>query len=65
MVVGDIGEFLHSLVQFTLRAKFVQIGAFILKRVEVPLHRRIIVGISGFAHALGHMSRFAELYESF
>ena len=65
MVVGDIGEFLHGLVQFFLCPKFVQICTFVLQSVEVPLHRRIVVWISGFAHALGHIGRFAELYESF
>ena len=65
MVVGGIGEFFHSLIQFLLRLKFVQIGAFILQNVEVSLHRRIVVWISGFAHALDHTGRFAELCESF
>ena len=65
MIVGNIGEFLHGLVQFFLHPKFVQICTFVLQRVEVPLHRRIVIWISGFAHALDHMSRFAELYENF
>ncbi len=64
MIVGRIGEFLHSLVQFLLRPEFIQVGAFVLQGVEVPLHWRIIVWVSGFAHALGHMGRPAELYES-
>ncbi len=64
MVVDGIGEFLYSLVQFLLRPEFIQVGAFVLQGVEVPLHWRIIVWVSGFAHALGHMDRFAELYES-
>ncbi len=57
MIAGHIGEFL-------LRPEFIQIGAFVLQGVEVPLHWRIIVWVSGFAHALGHMGRPAELYES-
>ena len=65
MVAGGIGEFLHSLIQFLLCPKFVQIGAFVLKSVEVSLHRRVVVWISGLAHALDHMDRFAKLYESF
>ena len=65
MIVGNIGEFLHSLVQFIFRLKLIQIGAFVFQGVEVPLHRCIVVWISGFAHALDHMGRFAELYESF
>ena len=31
----------------------------------VVLHRRVVVWISGLAHALDHMDRFAKLYESF
>ena len=38
--------------------------AFVLQGVEAPLHWRIIVWLSGFAHALGHMGRPAELYKS-
>ena len=64
MIVGRIGEFLHSLVQFLLRPEFIQVGAFVLQGVEIPLHWRIVVWVSGFAHALGHMGRPAELYES-
>ena len=65
MVVGGIGEFFHSLIQFLFRPEFVQIGAFILQSVEVSLHRRIVVWISGFAHALDYMGRFAGLCERF
>ncbi len=64
MVVGRIGEFLHRLVQFLICPEFVQVGAFILQGVEVPLHWRIIVWVSGFTHALGHMGRLTELYKS-
>lgn len=63
MVVGGISEFLHNPVQLLLRLKFIQVGAFIFKSVEVSLHWRIVVWISGLAHALGHMDGFAELYE--
>ena len=65
IVVGNIGEFLHGLVHLFLRPKFVQIYTFVLQSVEVPLHRRNVIWISGFLHAPGHMGRFAELYESF
>ncbi len=64
MVVGDISEFLHGLVQLILRPEFIEVGALVLQGIEVPLHWRIVVWISGFAHALGHMDGFAELYES-
>ena len=64
MVVGGISEFFHGLVQLLLRAEFIEVGTLVLQGVEVPLHWRIIVWVSGFAHALGHMDRFAELYES-
>lgn len=55
MVVGGIGEFLHCLVHSLLRPKFVQIGAFVLQSIEIPLHRCIVVWISGLAHALDHV----------
>ena len=64
MVVGDIGEFFYYLVHLLLRPEFIQIGAFVFQGVEIPFHRRIVVRVSGFAHALGHMDGFAELYES-
>ncbi len=64
MVVGRIGEFLHRLVQFLICPEFVQVGAFILQGVEVPLHWSIIVWVSGFTDALGHMGRLTELYKS-
>ena len=38
--------------------------AFVLQGVEAPLHWRIIVWLSGFAHALWPMGRHAELYKS-
>ena len=44
MIVGRIGEFLHSLVQFLLRPESIQAGAFVLQGAEVPLHWRIIYG---------------------
>ena len=65
MVVCDISEFLHALVQFLLCPELIEFGAFILQGVEVPFHWRIVVWISGFAHTLDYMGRFAELYESF
>lgn len=64
MVIGDIGEFLHCLVQFLLRPEFIEAGAFVLQGVEVPLHWRIVVWVPCFAHALGYMDGFTELCES-
>ncbi len=64
MVVSDVSEFLHCAVQFFFRPEPMQVGAFILQGVEVSLHRRIVVWVSGFAHALSHVDRFAELYKS-
>ena len=62
IVVGNIGEFLHGLVHLFLRPKFVQIYTFVLQSVEVPLHRRIVIWISGFLHVPSHMGRFAKLF---
>ena len=64
MAAGDIGEVLHRPIQVFLRAKIVQVGAFILQCVEVALHRRVVVGISGPAHALGDLGAFTEFRES-
>ena len=64
MVVRDISEFLHGLVQFLICPEFIELGTFILQGVEVPFHWRIVVGVSGFAHALCHMDGFAVFYES-
>ena len=64
MVVRDISEFLHGLVQFLICPEFIELGTFILQGVEVPFHWRIVVWVSGFAHALCHMDGSAELYES-
>ena len=64
MVAGDISEFFHNPVQLILRSKFIEVGAFVLQSVEVPLHWRIVVWISGFAHALSYMDGFTELCKS-
>ena len=65
MIIGNICEFLHCLVQTFLSSKFIQVRAFILQRVEVPLHGRIVIRIPGFAHALYDMSLLAEFDECF
>ena len=64
MAVRDISEFLHDLVQFLICSEFIELGTFILQGIEVPFHWRIVVGVSGFAHALCHMDGFAVFYES-
>ena len=65
MVVGDIGEFFYYLVHLLLRPEFIQIGAFVFQGVEIPFHRRIVVRVSRFAHALGHTSGFTEFHKCF
>lgn len=37
----------------------------IFQGIKVALHWGIVVRISGFAHALGYMDGFAELYKCF
>lgn len=64
MVVSNICKFLHGLAQFLFRPKFIDAGTFVLPGVEVPLHWRIVVGVPGFAHALGHVDGFTEPGES-
>ena len=63
MVVGGVGEFLHCSVQLLLRPEVIQVGAFVLQGVDVSFHRCIVVWVSCLTHALGHMDRFAKLYE--
>ena len=65
MVVGDIGEFFYYLVHLLLCPEFIQIGAFVFQGVEIPFHRRIVIRVSRFAHALDYMDRFAEFYKRF
>ena len=65
MVIGNISKFLHSLVQFLFPSEFIELGTFVLQGVETLLHWRIVVWIFGFAHALGQMDGFAEIYENF
>ena len=65
MVIRDISEFFHCLIQRLLCLKLIQMNAFIFQCVEIPFHRGIVVWTSCFAHALAHMSGFAEFHEGF
>lgn len=65
MVICVICKFLYCPVKRFFCMKFVQFYAFIFLRVKLPLHRRIIVRISSFAHALGYMGGFTEFYKRF
>lgn len=63
MIIGNIGKFLHCLIQTFFCLEFIQIDAFILQCIEITFHRCIVIWISGFAHALCYMDRFAEFDE--
>ena len=63
MVVSSISKFLHGPVKFLFRPEFIDVGTFVLQGVEVPFHWRIVIWVPCFAHALGHVDGFAELYE--
>lgn len=63
MAVCGISEFLYHLIQFLLRPEFIQVSVFVLQGIKIPLHRRIVIWVSGLAHALGHIHRFAKLDE--
>lgn len=52
MVVFDICELLHCFISLLLYVILMEIYLLILQCVEITLHRCIIIGISGFAHAL-------------
>ena len=63
MVASDTGEFLHCLVHLIFRPEFIQIGAFVFQGVEISFHRRIVIWVSRFAHALGHARGFTEFHK--
>ena len=60
MIIGNICELLHCLVQTFLRLELIQVDTLILQCVVVAFHRGIVIRISGFAHALRDMGRVAE-----
>lgn len=63
LVIRDISEFFHRLIQRLLCLKLVRIKTFIFQCVEMPFHRGIVVGTSCFAHTLDYMDGFAEFHE--
>ena len=62
MVIADIGEFFYALAERFFCLKLIQIGAFVFQRIEIPLHRRVIIWLSRLTHALRHMDGFAEFH---
>ncbi len=63
MVVMDISEFLNCLVKLLFSLVFMQVGALVFQCVEIPFHRRIVIGTSGSAHALCHVYGLTEFRE--
>ena len=63
MVVMNVCKFLNCLIKLIFCLIFMQVDALILQCVEIPFHRRIVIWISGFAHALRHLYGFAEFCE--
>ena len=61
MVIRHVSIFLYRLVQFFFRFVAVLIDQLILKSIEVTFHWRIVIWISGFAHALRDFHPLAVL----
>lgn len=63
MIISNICKFFHRPVHLFLCPEFIQVRTFILQRVEVPFHRRIIIRIPRLAHALSDAHAFTELHK--
>ena len=61
MIVIGICKILYSAVERFLRLKPEKISTFVFERVEVALHRRVVVWTAGSAHALSNMNGFAVI----
>ena len=65
IIIFHIGKLLHSPIKCIFRIEFVEIGTLVFKRIKISLHWRIVMLITGFAHALCYMRRFAKFNEGF
>ena len=65
MVIRGISKRLNSTVEGFLVTVFMKIDFLVLQCVEIPLHRRIVIRTSGFAHALCYAVLCTEFCERF
>ena len=65
MIVGNICEFLDSLIKRFFRSEFIQVYALIFQCVEIALHRRVVIWVTCLAHALRHIYGFTEFDKCF
>ena len=63
MVVCSISKILHSLAERFLIAILVKINFFVLQRIEISLHRGVVVRASSFAHVLRQIMFLTEVCE--
>ena len=63
MVVGDISKMFHSAVERLLILILVKINFFVLQRIEIALHRGVIIRVSRLAHALRQVMFLAKVGE--
>ena len=65
MIVGNICEFLDSLIKRFFRSEFIQVYALIFQCVEIALHRCVVIWVTCLAHALRHIYGFTEFDKCF
>ena len=63
MVVGGISKMFHSAVERLLILILVKINFFVLQRIEIALHRGVIIRVSSLAHALRQVMFLAKVGE--
>lgn len=61
MVVCGISKMFHSAVERLLILILVKINFFVLQRIEIALHRGVIIRASSLAHALRQVMFFAKV----
>ena len=63
MVVSGISKMFHSAVERFLILILVKINFFVLQRIEIALHRGVIIRASSLAHALRQIVFLAKVGE--
>ena len=63
MIVGHVRKFLYGSIEFLICVVIMQINQFIFQGIIVALHGCIVIGVSGFAHALCDSCFFTEFHK--
>ena len=63
MVVCGISKMFHCAIERFLISILMKINFFVLQRIEIALHRGIIIRASSLAHALRQVMFFAKVGE--